>query len=378
MVTMKETVVITLNCPQCGSSLKIKEGQQNIRCGACSSYLLIKGGEGVNKLYISSLVSKSKAVLRVKKWFDRDDTANDIGLSKVKSVKLVYIPLWKLSFKAIGWRFMKREHKRRSYSGNSYYALDNYGFNEGQKSVSKREAKPILRFGEWIVPACGITDFGSEYVKISQNSLKRGLKVLEEEKLQAEAMVFDVTIPAESILEKKEKSLLGNLPLKRSTLNFFQMVKKISTKKMLIYYPLWIIRYDYKGMRYLVSVDAVEEKIVYAHFPGNPHYRVVNFLIVIAVINFVLTSIIQRPGDLVNALLVMEELFIFVLFLFGALLVGYFKRGVKSFRFSEEVVVKNGLRVDSGYVPAKDVWSNVGSLAQEWGKDFLIFGSKNW
>ncbi len=362
---MKETVVITLNCPQCGSSLKIKEGQQNIRCGACSSYLLIKGGEGVNKLYISSLVNKSKAVLRVKKWFDRDDTANDIGLSKVKSVKLVYIPLWKLSFKAIGWRFMKREHKRRSYSGNSYYALDNYGFNEGQKSISKREAKPILRFGEWIVPACGITDFGSEYVKISQNSLKRGLKVLEEDKLQAEAMVFDVTIPAESILEKKEKSLLGNLPLKRSTSNFFQMVKKISTKKMLIYYPLWIIRYDYKGLRYLVSVDGVEEKIVYAHFPGNPHYRVVNFLIVIAAINFVLTSIIQRPGDLVNALIKMEEVFLLALFLLGSLLFGYFKAGIKSFRFSDEVIVKNGLRVDKGYAPTRDVWDNVGFLAME-------------
>ncbi|MCK4533378.1 hypothetical protein KAU39_06285 [bacterium] len=363
---MKETVVITLNCPQCGSSLKIKEGQQNIRCSACSSYLLIKGGEGINKLYISSLVNKSKAVLRVKKWFDRDDTANDIGLSKVKSVKLVYIPLWKLSFKAIGWRFMKREFRTRSYSGgNSYYALNDYMFKGGQENVSKREAKPILRFGEWIVPACGITDFGSEYVKISQNSLKRGLKVLEEDKLQAEAMVFDVTIPAESILEKKEKSLLGNLPLKRSTSNFFQMVKKISTKKMLIYYPLWIIRYDYKGMRYLVSVDGVEEKIVYAHFPGNPHYRVVNFLIVIAVINFVLTSLIQRPGDLVNALLQMKEVFIFILFLLGSILFGYFKSGIKSFRFSDEVVVKNGLRVDKGYAPARNVWDNVGFLARK-------------
>ena len=372
-------VVITLNCPQCGYSLKIKEGQQIIGCSACSSCLLIKGGEGVSKLYISPLVNKSKAVLRVKKWFDRDDTANDIGLSKVKSVKLVYIPLWKLSFKAIGWRFMKKEYKRRSYyGGNCYYAMDNYGFKGGTKSVSRREAKPILRFGEWIVPACGITDFGSEYIKISQNSLKRGLKVLEEEKLQAEAMVFDVTIPAESILEKKEKLLLGNLPLKRSTSNFFQMVKKISTKKMLIYYPLWIIRYDYKGARYLVSMDGVEEKIVYAHFPGNSHYRVVNFLIVIAVINFLLTSLIQQPGNLINALLLMRGWFVFGLFLLGSILFGYFKAGVKSFRFSDEVVVKNGLRVDAGYAPARNIWADVGTLAQEWGKGFFNFGSKKW
>lgn len=364
MVTMQEKIVIALNCSQCGSSLKIKEGQQIVKCTSCASFLLIKGGEGINKFYIPSVMGKSEAMAVVKKWFDRKDTANDIRISKIKTIKLVYVPLWKLSFKAIGWRFSRKE-----YSPTSYYSYETVKI---WRDGPKRKAKPILRFGEWIVPACGITDFGSEYIKVSTQSLKRGLKVLKREKLQTEAMLFDVTIPAESILKEKEKWLLGNLPLKESQAYFFQRIKKLPTNKMLIYYPLWILRYDYEGRRYLVSVNGVENKIVYAHFPGNVHYRVFNFLIISAVINFVLTTFIQRPYDLLYSLLQMKELFVILLLFLGALLIGYFKKGVKSFRCSDEVVVKNGLRVDEGYIPAQDVWAGVGSLARKWERHSFV------
>jgi hypothetical protein len=50
-------------------------------------------------------------------------------------------------------------------------------------------------------------------------------------------------------------------------------VRIIRPRQGLVFYPLWVIRYAYRGRDFQVVVDAFSGEVLYGKAPGNVYYR---------------------------------------------------------------------------------------------------------
>jgi hypothetical protein len=54
---------------------------------------------------------------------------------------------------------------------------------------------------------------------------------------------------------------------------YFEQYHILRPELALIYYPLWVGRYEYKGRNYQVIVDGAKGEVLYGKAPGNIFYR---------------------------------------------------------------------------------------------------------
>jgi hypothetical protein len=59
----------------------------------------------------------------------------------------------------------------------------------------------------------------------------------------------------------------------------------------LVYYPLWVVRYEYRGRMYSTTSDGATGRLLFGRAPGNDVYRVMCLLAGAVGGNFILTSV---------------------------------------------------------------------------------------
>ncbi|MFN2189679.1 MAG: hypothetical protein ACK2T3_13020, partial [Candidatus Promineifilaceae bacterium] len=116
---------------------------------------------------------------------------------------------------------------------------------------------------------------------------------------------------------------------------FFDKFHILRKNFSLVYYPLWVGRYEYKKRSYQVVVDGVKGSVLYGKAPGNTFYRAAMLISGMAIGNFILvngTIIVGRvfaesPDDDCLAIL-LAPIVIGLVLIIG---------GYRKFRYGEEV-----------------------------------------
>ncbi len=242
-----------LGCPRCGGMVPIPEGQAIVVCPYCQMRSVVRGEAGVRRYQVPQKIDRAQAETAFHKFLGNWAIARSVPRqAQINEVFLVHLPFWATWGRALAWFFGQHEEG----SGDHRHWVP-------------RETK-VLQEMTWNGAACEVGEFG-----VTQISLEgRPLEPCNSDALHRSGMVFE---PTSSPVEALEQSRLYFENETRSQSNIERVsqsfVKIIRPRQGLVFYPLWVIRYAYRGRDFQVVVDAFSGEVLYGKAPGNVYYR---------------------------------------------------------------------------------------------------------
>ena len=243
-----------LNCPNCGGMVPIPEGQAIVRCPYCELRSFVRGERGVRRYQVPQQAARESALDALGKFLSGNwAIARDVSRrAQLEEAFLVYLPFWTGWSRAAAWAF----GQERGGSGD-------------RARYEPREVRVVQEM-TWNGAACDVGEFGVSQVPLGDGSLEP----FAPDALHNSGMVFE---PAGSFSDAKstaENQFEGQVRRKASLDRLSQLFVRFFRRRYgLVYYPLWVMRYLYRGRAFQVVVDGSTGRVLYGKAPGNTLYR---------------------------------------------------------------------------------------------------------
>ena len=301
-----------LTCPECSGVVPIAEGDRIVECPYCHTYSLVQGERGVRRWQVPQTVERERALQTVGNFFRGMKKARDLAKeAQIKDTFLIYLPYWRVESFVAGWMFGR--------------------VKSGKDSTRPIEVQ-ISEMMHWNDAAVDVAEYGVHQVAIS----KEQLQPYDSDRLHAEAMVFEPSESHSDALDEACRHFTYRGRKARSLrTKFFEKFHFLRQRLSIVYYPLWVSRYEYHKRNYQVVVDGVNGNILYGKAPGNIFYRAAALVGGLALGNLILVN-----GTWLATLMLSssdEEGSLFLLLMPIALGIGLIAAGYRAFRYGEEV-----------------------------------------
>lgn len=252
---MSETRTLTgLNCPRCGGTVPIPEGQSIVQCPYCDLRALVRGERGVRRYQVPCRVDRATAARKLSDFLGSNLAIafNARSQAKLSEQFLAYLPFWTTWARVLGWVF--GQEKRGS----------------GKNSRWVPQERKITEDMNWTGAACDVGEFGVNRVELTDQALEP----FNPDSLHATGLVFE---PVNSISEAQtaaERDFQDRVRQRSGIDRISQAVVRFVNERFgVVYYPLWVQRYLYRGRAYQVVVDGYSGNVLYGKAPGNTLYR---------------------------------------------------------------------------------------------------------
>ncbi len=172
--------------------------------------------------------------------------------AQLREVFLVHLPFWAVWGKGVA------------------YAFGQVKVGSGEHERWEAREKKAVREMTWNIPACEVGEFGVRQVSLEGCQLEP----FNAEALHRSGMVFEPVGSAQNALETArgsfEAQIRAEVKMDRTKQLFTRLVR---ARLGLVYYPLWVLRYLYRGRSFQVVVDGFSGQILYGKAPGSVGYR---------------------------------------------------------------------------------------------------------
>ncbi len=250
----EQTSLQGLSCPNCGGMVPIPEGQVIVKCPFCDMRSFVKGERGLRRYQVQQRVPREAAVKSMQQFLSKNfAVARDAARqAQVTEVFLAYLPFWVVWERMAGWAFGQ---VRVGSGDHSHY--------------EPRENK-IVEENTWNGAACDTGEFGVNEVPLTTQALEP----FNPDKLHAAGMVVEPDSSFSDAKAAAQSSTEAKVRRKANLERISQLfVRSFRQRFGLVYYPLWIIRYLYRGRAFQVVVDGYGGQVLYGKAPGNTLYR---------------------------------------------------------------------------------------------------------
>ena len=243
-----------LSCPRCGGVVSVPEGQLIVRCPYCDLRSYVRGERGLRRYQVLQRTEKETAIQAFQRFLSSNwaIARNAAREARLNEVFLVHLPFWMVWARIGAWAF--GEEKVGSGDDARY---------------EPREVR-IVQEMTWNGAACDVGEFGVTRVP----PVEQDLQPFDPEALHSSGLVFE---PVGSFGEAREQAeeQFQNQVRKRARLDRMAQlfVRYLRRRFALVYHPLWVLRYLYRGRAYQVVVDAYSGRVLYGKAPGNTLYR---------------------------------------------------------------------------------------------------------
>lgn len=243
-----------LACPRCGGMVPIPEGQAIVACPFCELRSQVAGERGLRRYQVPARISREQAQAALQKFLRSSaaiagSAAREAQLSEVT---LVHLPFWAAWGKVLGWVF----GEKAVGSGDS-------------RRLEPREMR-VMEEMSWNGAACDVGEFGVTAISLQG----RSLEAFTPDALHRSGLVFEpVGSPDEawrSASADFEQRVSQQAGLNRVAQRFIRVLRP---RLGVVYYPLWVLRYLYRGRSFQVAVDGFSGEVLYGKAPGNVLYR---------------------------------------------------------------------------------------------------------
>jgi hypothetical protein len=246
-------ITVAMNCPSCGGPVGVADASRTVSCPYCDSLLYVEESEGVRTIVYKNRMDRHGVFQIVSRWFDKGLKARDLDKAgRVKEIYPLYVPFWKLNARTAGWICGYVVHRRRTDKGHY---------------VESKEYKEVMVLQDytWTNIACDAGDIGIESLRnLSGEVISK----------QDEIPTFEVTTSQTDAEKEGEESIRdmarGTVHLDRVT---FEKIHVIPNSFLLVYYPIWMVRFDYRERSYFVTVDGVTGRTLSGRAPGDPLFQ---------------------------------------------------------------------------------------------------------
>jgi DNA-directed RNA polymerase subunit RPC12/RpoP len=243
-----------LACPRCGGMVPIPEGVAIVRCPYCELRSLVRGERGLRRYQVPQRVTREQAIqamqgfLSEKKAIARDAASNGV----LTEAFIVYLPFWASWARVLGWIFGQK--RVRSNDRTEY------------RPKEVRLAQDL----SWSGAACDVGEFGVQTIPLTGQTLEP----FNPETLHVQGMVFEPVGSVSDAQAAAQAEFNARIDQAASLDRVSQtFVRSIRQRFGLIYYPLWVLRYTYRGRAYQLVVDGYSGLVLYGKAPGNTLYR---------------------------------------------------------------------------------------------------------
>ena len=243
-----------LSCPRCGGMVPIPEGQAIVICPYCDLRSTVSGERGVRRHAVPCRVDRAQAENAMRgflssNWAIGGSVRREAQFSEAF---LMHLPFWSFWGRAIGWAFGEKQVG----SGD-------------KKRYEAREARVVEEMS-WNEAACEVGEFGVTTINLSG----RPLEAFDADALHRSGMVFEPVGPASEAFGRGKVHFDNRVRQKAGLDRIAQVFTRIvRARQALVYYPLWVMRYTFRGRSFQVVVDGFNGEVLYGKAPGNTLYR---------------------------------------------------------------------------------------------------------
>lgn len=257
---MSTDIVHGLGCPRCGGIVPVPEGQVLVICPYCDLRSVVsaaparQGERGVRRYQVPLRVEREQVEAAFRRFVSgKVQVARDCSArAQVSELFLVHLPFWVVWGRGVGWAFGQEQ------VGS--------GDNKRFEPREKREISELT----WNSPACEVGEFGVRRVSLDG----RPLESFDAAALHRSGMVFEpvgsTSAAIESAQSQFSQEIKNDIHLDRTEQQF---VRLTNIRLGLVYYPVWVLRYHYRGRSFQVVVDGFDGEILYGKAPGSVGYR---------------------------------------------------------------------------------------------------------
>lgn len=275
----KPKVLTGLTCASCGGTVDVQEGRTNVECRYCGTPQAVVGERGIARVMVLNRLERNDASDAVRRWLKKG-IRKDPALKKearIQEAFLAWFPFVRARLDAIGW-ILGIETLRRK-RGNKWV------------TENKPVERTIERSVDFTMPAADMAEFGVHQVDLSGDEVLP----LDDGLLRSRGMVFRPSRSLEETSRELRKRAISEAEqanhLDRTTFSWLTSVRR---RVALLYYPLWVIRYGFRGKTYQVLVDAEDGSLAYGKAPGNHLWRAFCLVGSCAGASFVGTTFLQH------------------------------------------------------------------------------------
>jgi len=326
-VSSKPKVLTGLTCTSCAGTVDVQEGLTNVVCRYCGTPVAVVGERGVLRLMVLERVDRSAAGLAVRRWFAK-------GIRKAPALRreaqleeafLAFFPYVRARFDVIGWVLGFKEHRRK----------------RGNRWVTEREPVElqIERSVDRTMASADMAEFGVHRVDLAGDELLP----LDDELLRSRGMVFRPQRTPSEVGEALTKTALQQIEAGGAVDHVsFSWLATIRHRIAVVYYPLWVIRYSFRGQTYQALIDAEQGTLAYGKAPGNHLFRALSLVGACGGACFVGTTLLQHLDVMLRS-----DDSLMALGAVGLVLAGFVAWGYRQFRRGGVVEEGTGLADES-------------------------------
>jgi hypothetical protein len=248
-------ISVGLSCPACGGALNVDEGETTVLCNYCNSTLFVEGDKGVTTIAFRQKMLRDTAMNSTLQWWKHGWKARDLkGVGKVNEVYPIYLPFWKATTRAAGWICGYDEKKK----------YDSKGQVTGTERIPKEQM--VLQDYVYSEIACDPGDLGIRTLKNFAG--ETGFTDFEM------IPTFEATTSKDDAVSRAKNDALTRA---RSSAHVphvtFERLHIIPKALTMIYYPIWVVRYNYRDRMYMDTVDGVTGLVLSGRAPGDPLFQ---------------------------------------------------------------------------------------------------------
>jgi hypothetical protein len=185
-----------------------------------------------------------------RKWFRKGLKARDlVATATITEAYPVYVPFWRVPCLAAGWVCGWREETHSDGKGHTY-------------TTRVYLEKMVLRDYDWSAPACDAGDLGVTELRYSQ-----GPVTAQEQGIPTFEATTSPTDAREAAMADAYQKALRSAGVPNVT---FQKIHVIPRGQSLMFLPVWVVRYAYRGRSYFATFDGVTGEPIAGRAPGDP------------------------------------------------------------------------------------------------------------
>ncbi|MCL4562491.1 MAG: hypothetical protein M1281_18000 [Chloroflexi bacterium] len=243
-----------LSCPKCGGMVPIPEGEVIVQCPFCELRSVVKGERGLRRYQVPCRINRQQASAQLQKFLHRSlAIARDAPRTSTETEAFVaYLPFWAAWGRVLGWAFGEQK----------------VGSGDHQR-YEPREIK-VMEEMSWNGVACDVGEFGVTQVPLDDQQLQPFAAAT----LHSTGLVFEPVGSLSDARQQAKATFNDRIRSKTRLSRVSQLtVRTVRERLGLVYYPLWIIRYLYRGRAYQIALDGYNGNVLYGKAPGNTLYR---------------------------------------------------------------------------------------------------------
>lgn len=245
---------IGLSCPSCGGAITINEGDNVVNCQYCGSTLFVEGDQGVQTIAFKNKMAREAAVNAAQLWWKKGLKARDLRKTgAVTECYPIYLPFWSIGTRVAGWvcGYEERTH------------TDSKGRSHTEKVYKEEMILQDLVFSEI---ACDPGDLGLRTMRnFSGESTFEDFDMIPTFESTTSHDDANAHAKADSIARGRAAAHIPHVTFERLQV----LIKKTS----MIYYPVWVVRYNYRDRMYILTVDGVTGAVLSGRAPGDPLFQ---------------------------------------------------------------------------------------------------------